>query len=213
MDIFSYLLGKKAGGVSPTPPTPILPDTYKMVAYLESDGTQYIDTGYKPNANTKIEIKCSQIRTYGGVVIGAREVDPDNANDIAYAMGTNGGKMTFYYDNLVAIQSTVGTGDFTDVIIENTKVNFNGVDYSNFSISKFPDLNLFLFCINKYGSSSDLCHGKIGTVKIYESNVLVHEFIPCKRKADNVLGFYDTIGEEFYTNDGTGTFYYSEIYI
>lgn len=34
-----------------------IPSGYKQVEYLESTGTQYINTGYKPNGNTKAKIK------------------------------------------------------------------------------------------------------------------------------------------------------------
>lgn len=32
------------------------------------------------------------------------------------------------------------------------------------------------------------------------------ELIPCYRKADNVVGLYDTISNNFLTNSGSGTF-------
>ena len=86
MDIFSYLLGKKAGGggtanlqskevtitqngettiqadegydglssVALTTNVPSEKPEYQELQYLTSDKRQYIDTGVKPNANTKI---------------------------------------------------------------------------------------------------------------------------------------------------------------
>ena len=44
-DTASYLLGKNAGGGG------ILPEGYKQVKYIQSDGTQRIDTGISPNDN------------------------------------------------------------------------------------------------------------------------------------------------------------------
>lgn len=39
-----------------------------------------------------------------------------------------------------------------------------------------------------------------------EDFIVVKHLIPCYRKSDNVCGFYDIIGNEFYTNKGTGKF-------
>lgn len=32
------------------------------------------------------------------------------------------------------------------------------------------------------------------------------DLVPCYRKADTVIGFYDVVNDVFYTNEGTGTF-------
>lgn len=40
------------------------PEGYKEVEYIESTGTQYIDTGYIPKANTKLELTVSFSGTF-----------------------------------------------------------------------------------------------------------------------------------------------------
>ena len=35
---------------------------------------------------------------------------------------------------------------------------------------------------------------------------LIQYFIPCYRRSDNVIGFYDLVNDVFYTNAGSGTF-------
>lgn len=42
--------------------------------------------------------------------------------------------------------------------------------------------------------------------KIWKGNILLRNFVPCYRKSDNVVGMYDTVKGEFYTNSGTGQF-------
>ena len=42
-----------------------------------------------------------------------------------------------------------------------------------------------------------------GVVVVKKNNVLVGRFVPCYRKSDSVIGFYDTVGEQFYTNSGS----------
>lgn len=43
--------------------TVLLPTRYKQVEYIESHGSEYINTGYKPNYNTKILTKISHNET------------------------------------------------------------------------------------------------------------------------------------------------------
>lgn len=44
---------------------------------------------------------------------------------------------------------------------------------------------------------------RIADVAIYESGEKTHEFIPCRRKSDGVLGLYDTIAKQFLVNSGS----------
>ena len=44
------------------------------------------------------------------------------------------------------------------------------------------------------------------SAQIKQGNTILHNYVPCYRKTDNVIGVYDTVTGTFYTNDGTGTF-------
>ena len=49
-----------------------LPNGYKELEYIESTGTQYIDTGFTPNANTRVEVTYENPSATSGVcVIGS----------------------------------------------------------------------------------------------------------------------------------------------
>ena len=59
---------------------------------------------------------------------------------------------------------------------------------------------LKIFTYNSGGNSDYQFsnHGmRVYGCKIYENNVLLHEFVPVKRVSDNKLGFYDVVAEEF----------------
>ena len=47
---------------------------------------------------------------------------------------------------------------------------------------------------------------KIYSLKVWDNDTLIRNFIPVYRKIDSVIGLYDTIEGKFYTNAGTGTF-------
>lgn len=212
MDLISYLLAKNSVKPSPAPtPEPTLPSAYTKVNYIESSGTQYIDTGYIPNANTKIEIKCLLIVGGGGLAFGNRMPAEGGGDDIYYSLASASGKATFFYNQRVRVISDVNLGEFVDFSVESNKVNFNGVEYDNITIDQFPTYPIILFGLNNADTMA-LSSTKIGRTKIYENNVLIHDYIPCYRNSDSEVGMYDVIAEEFLTNDGTGDFSYENIY-
>ena len=51
----------------------ILPTEYQKIEYLETTGTQYIDTGYKATNNTMVESQFL-MTSYGGFLYGSRDV-------------------------------------------------------------------------------------------------------------------------------------------
>ena len=56
----------------------ILPAEYQQVDYIESSGTQYIDTGYKPNERSEYELDFEFAEFYEsitGFVCGREEED------------------------------------------------------------------------------------------------------------------------------------------
>lgn len=239
MDLFSYLLGKKSGGggstptgtinitengtydvtnyasaeVEVTPPVePTLPNTYLPLNYLEATGTQYIDTGYVANINTKIEVKFKQPSETGSRLVFGSKEPTDNGNYF-YSLSSYSDKITFFYNISSVKSSTVANGTFSTAIIENDKFTINGEENTGYTVTDFPVGSIYLFGQNFNGSISDLSKVKIGSFKIYENNILIHHFVPCMRISDTVLGMYDLIGETFKVNEGSGTFKYSEDYL
>ena len=182
-----------------------LPSGYTPYEYIESTGTQYIDTGYVPTADT--EIVATTMRTsnrgYNYSDWGCR-VDPPytlysgsywrwgsaadkqatNLNsDIPYGPQTYRVNIQGVYDSLGAKKCDFGTVTWT-----------SGTN------------TIYLFCSHENGSASR--HSK---VKFYywaasENGVKQVEFIPAMRDADSVLGFYETVSGNFFTNAGSGTF-------
>lgn len=42
---------------------------------------------------------------------------------------------------------------------------------------------------------------RVGNVKLYQTNTMVGNYIPCMRKSDGALGYYDIVGDLFYTTN------------
>ena len=85
-----------------------------------------------------------------------------------------------------------------------TNLSTNKSESHNLSITAFTaDATLHLFSYNKDNVHTGL---KIYSCKIYESNTLIRNLIPCYRKSDNVAGMYDALNKKFYENQGAGVF-------
>jgi hypothetical protein len=108
-----------------------------------------------------------------------------------------------------------------ELAIVNTKYNFENKIEGNYyntylngnliitiSVENIFDnrQNLYLFANNLAGNVSNFSQAKLYSCKIYNNSILVRDFIPCYRKADNKPGLYDVINDVFYTNAGTGEF-------
>ena len=52
-----------------------LPSDYIQVEYLESTGTQYVDTGFKPNNNTRLRMDVDINSTASHAVFSARNAN------------------------------------------------------------------------------------------------------------------------------------------
>lgn len=48
--------------------------------------------------------------------------------------------------------------------------------------------------------------GKIYRFKHKNDGIITRDFIPCYRKIDNEIGFFDIINNEFFINNGSGNF-------
>lgn len=190
--------------------TPRLPSAYQEVEYIQSTGTQYIDTGIMPSSSTNITM------------------------DYEYISGQSG-----KYIPLACERTTVGSSMFGVWINDRTKeiaINYGTIDtgaisgtsgagrhiYSNNGNKWYLDGNLiktistssfsstgsfFIFALN---AGTDIqtrdCTAKLYSFTAYQNSNLIRKLVPCYRKSDNAIGLYDLVNNVFYTNAGTGVF-------
>lgn len=185
-----------------------LPDEYQEVEYIESTGTQYINTGFKPNQDSRIDVEWFKSRNHDGFLCGERTAysSPDTF-DINVGTTTQVYLQFNKYSYPTGFQSYISTkyisslskdGGYMDGV---KLVSFP--DYDNF----VADYNIFLFGLNQGGAVEQRTFfGGIYSCQIYDSNTLVRDFVPCYRKSDGVIGLYDLANDVFYTNAGSGSF-------
>lgn len=180
-----------------------LPSNYQEVEYIQSSGTQYIDTGYIVNASDTISWEfTAMIPSQSEAFMGANGYLQFHVTSSGVGVSTLnasglGSKRTFRIDF---------SNSVTQLYIDNTLVetkNWSG-SYNGINVK----LGIF-----KLGDADNGWHTTISPVSctLYEYAINiggneVSRCVPCYRKADNVAGLYDLVNNVFYTNAGSGVF-------
>lgn len=194
----------------------ILPDGFTRAVYLESTGTQYMDTEYVPTANSGLWIDAQQITHSNGHPMGSGW-DGNNPADGFTAprwLKSTGNTCGFgwktwvlwsYNGNGKRFKSTLNyvNSKKAEMIIDGETVNSSTLGELGFTPSK----SIYLFSTNYANSSTLNWNGRIYRAKISEGTEVVRDFIPCT-DADGVPCMYDIITQTAYYNEGSGTFLY-----
>lgn len=194
----------------------LLPIEYVHVNYIESTGTQYINTEYIPDALTDMEIEFEYINDNNTTT-------PSSWYPICGERSGSGSTYLGFWINKSNLKIAVNYGGYdsgnssTQSISRNARFNLknsgskfylNGNMFARSTTQVTKGTTpIYIFTIG-YGSGVENRHVliKLYSFKIYEENVLVRNMVPCYRKSDNVIGLYDVINGKFYTNSGTGEF-------
>lgn len=187
-----------------------LPNGYTQLEYIESTGTQYINTNHTPTTNTVWETDFQFIgdQSFAGQNSGANGSLRDGS--------TPEKRFAFLYLNETGKwQFGVGTGIANDGIADNNRhiftVRGNGTcsvdstDYSTGGTATGGQIWLFDWYHTSANDTRPVC-GRLYSTKILESGTIVKHLIPSKRNSDNEIGLYDLVNDVFYTNSGTGEF-------
>ena len=195
--------------------TPRLPNEYQEVEYIESTGTQYIDTGYCPyKTKTEVKFKYTGSSNVSGVYILASWTSNNRYYPVSYTGTINGSRYnqfrtankTNIYTNLGAYDSEVHSVIYND---EENKVYFDNILKTTVTDLDTPNTNsIYLFAMHGSTGAENSSSCRIFSVKLMDkiTNTIARNFIPCYRKSDNEIGMYDLVNNVFYTNAGTGVF-------
>lgn len=172
-----------------------LPSGYTKLEYIESTGTQYISTGITPTENTKVVIEFNS-STSSGVVFG--QDSGYKVNAFMFAM-----TVVVFDSTKKDISISANTKHTVQVAPKAFKVD-NGSSqyiYANKVNAAYP---MFLFGNNRKGKFSEGVAMKLYSFKVYENDVLIADYIPCKQ--GNAVGLYDDVAGAMNLPLGTGDF-------
>lgn len=172
---------------------------YTQLEYIQSTGTQYINTEYVPNNNT-------------GVAMDFQLVDPGTGNRALFAVTgqfsfrwygstsvfrSNGGDNADFPTSVSATDRHVVLKTPTTCAIDNT--------YSVTNTAGTVTYPLYLLAQNTGSSVSSYASAKLYACQIIDTGTIVRDYVPCI-DASGTVGLYDRVSGELVTNAGTGDF-------
>lgn len=179
-----------------------LPSDYIQLEYIQSSGSQYINTGFKPNQDTKISITVDFPLSGTTWLYGGRT--SAGSNSLGF-LSEGGSRYRFDYASSINALETKPTGKFT-IDSDKNKCYINGELVFTATYTTFASpVNMYIFNNNNNGSLSGGSSAKLYNCSIYDNGVLIRSFIPCKN-ASGAVGLYDSVNNQFYQNAGSGTF-------
>ena len=187
-----------------------LPSEYQRVDYIESTGSQYIDTGVNAVGKIRADAKFAFTNTPSSyyVLAGAR----DGSANRGYIFGTNdsGNWANGYISTLSGfatkpVANTIYVGSHT-LSNGSQTLYVNDLSYKA-SVSGSLNINysIYLFALHYNGSSTVYSKARIYYFNLYVNDTLVRAFVPCYLKNGGTIGMYDMVYGEFYTTP-SGTF-------
>ena len=185
-----------------------VPSGYERRTYIESSGSQYIDTGYKPNGKTVATfkyrlLKTNQNRNY---VIGYCNAGSDGKGDCRFQYAPPGsGSVLGYGPSTYAYPSAaVEVDSLTDHTVT---MSADGLVYDGSRVVIFDkgwkntsNYGLIVFSTHTDNATpSAMSWIRLYGLTLSEDGEVVHDYVPCVRTSDGVAGLYDLT-----VTDGTG---------
>lgn len=179
------------------------------IEYIYSSSNQYIDTRVYPTQKTRVVFDYEPVRWTDTCLFGSRTSISSTDKFLVLNEASNGyirtdfgneqGDTTYIPKKRTVIDKNrnVTTIDSVEVVAD-SGLSFNG-RYS-----------IYLNACNQAGSAYKPSYIKIYGCKIYEDNVLIRDFIPCR--FSGVIGLYDLVHNEVYRNRTTSDFTAGEKY-
>ncbi len=170
---------------------------YNVVEYIESTGTQYIDTGLIMEKSTTMRMEISAQLTSNGNWAGVNgymqhQASLGGGSKGLFVVDYNGNT---HIENVYFNNTLKYTQDWTSAY-SGAKNKVAVIGMGNAENTWWTNISA-----NRYAQV-----GKWYYIKVYRSGTLVRDYVPCVRNSDGVAGLYDKVENKFYTNSGTGSF-------
>lgn len=189
-----------------------------LTAYIESSGTQYINTGYTIAANTRFEVVANVPDNSSDypALFGERT---NTSNEVVIFVEYRGGNIgmvwangdapfapTFWNRGYIGKKCEYVLGAAGEVGIRDAdNYGFKGTRTAGTGAS----LPVYLFVLNENNNPNSVtyCVAKLYRFRVYEGDALVMELLPFV-DGNNVACLKDTVSENLFYNAGSGSFTY-----
>lgn len=184
-----------------------LPAGYQEVEYIESTGTQYIDTGIKPSTQIKTVSRSALTD------LTAFSLEGINSTSGLWTWGST--------SRLEYFESRVGNNASTswrassvpvDMQIHTFEIasgsqKIDGTEYATDVVTSTNPYPVMLFArVTDNGYVNEFARCRAYDFKAYSGSQIIMHLIPCYEIDTGEIGMFDVTNFKFYTNAGTGTF-------
>lgn len=173
---------------------------YTLLEYIESDGTQYIDTGIVGKSGVKSVMDMALMK--GGASIPLGCYSPQRCYLVSF---NNDSSLRYGYVDWVTSQFIPTIGERyvieTDFSIDNQllRVDDKTITSSSIGTSFSNNHTIYAFAYNDGGKPGDYSSLRLYSLKLYDNGILVRDYIPCMDN-NGVYGLYDKVNGVFYAS-------------
>ena len=190
-----------------------LPLGYTLLDYIESTGTQYIDTGVYVATGYKVRVKAyatSLPTTSAFFGCTSTAISSDANKGIYRIFGSSINRCAWGNGSGTVVGNLIGNDSINtwyDMVCDNGAWTINDALFATCPESSFAsEYSMWLFARNTAGTVGLPSSCRISVCQIWDNNgQMIRNLVPCKN-ASNVIGVYDLVNGVFYQNAGTGTF-------
>lgn len=177
------------------------------IEYLESTGTQWIDTGIRITSSYKIELSVIGKNTTDTAMFGTNNGSVYDKGEASVTSAGNAFNIIYPTSNWSSAfrtlsPYTVGTKNDISFTFSSCTINGNTTTFSAYQ-SYVANRTLYIYATNR-GSAVGCYSGRIYYFKIYDGTTLVFDAIPVR--VGNVGYLYDKVSGQLFGNSGTGDF-------
>ena len=183
-----------------------MPSRYQEVEYIESTGTQWIDTGLTANQDTTIKCKISNTKSGTQTMMGLRDgsstlygIGQQSTGNLLFAQYLDSGTNSRIISNVAGNDGVVRELEF-----RKNEFYIDNVLAGSLTFKTFASISTIkLFTLN---TSTN------GSIKMYNAQVLdgnmkvLKNFIPVYDTLTQKYGMWESVQGKFCGNDGTGDF-------
>ena len=177
---------------------------YVKLDYLESSGTQYVNTGIIPNQNTRVVCDFQFVGT--GVyqfAFGSRTSSSSGDRFAFMYYGADSTLRSDYYSDAKYFSKNIDGLARHTVDKKGNICTIEGETVTNTSTNITGTYPMFMFALNNGGIPTDFATMRIWSMKVYSGDILVADLTP-HMNINGRLGYYDSVNNVFHESEGSG---------
>lgn len=190
-------------------------NNYILLPYIESEGTQYINTGINGKSNLKVDFYVSNFTasndTYYGIFGSSNGSIGLSAR---YRFSTNNVFTLNFNNQTVNTNMLFSNYNIINILFDKNKLYVNNQLIETFSDNSFDSgYNMYIFDRNNSGSNYNKGKFRLYYFSIYDytevndqSIGLIRSYYPARSKSGSVVGLYDAVNDVFYPSASANAF-------